>query len=393
MMRFIKYLKPICWNWKLRTFTHFLTHFAKDIGVRVPLTSAWRAQFLDSHEDEIPPRIAPILQLKAGRLPEPVTQQEFFSVVEEVYRELNVGDKPESIWNFDTTSVMLPEPQKKVTKKRKHTAGDEDDAPKEEPTSVLYAVSAAGEHTPATILFRGVRIAGEWKSMLTDTDTERVQLMVNSYGEFDYPSAHKWLKNILMRSALPRPLVLFMDPLYSHLDNYEFIKQAFDDNIHLICIPPKVPTLKLPLGLTVMPLLKDKWYEDLDELQLASTPRNPLSRAQIVNALMPADTEALQEENIKAGFARCGLFPWNPHAATIEAQRADEAEANAEGPSEVDKVGRESDDFDMPPLSPRQQEAVNQAFAVFAQAGVSLKRAKRLLRNMNVPGFATVKDE
>ena len=72
-----------------------------------------------------------------------------------------------------------------------------------------------------------------------------------------------------------------MDPHYSHVDNYEFIKQAYDDSIHLISLPPRMSNLKLPLGLTVMGLLKDKWYEDLDELQLAATLSNPVSRAKL----------------------------------------------------------------------------------------------------------------
>lgn len=72
-------------------------------------------------------------------------------------------------------------------------------------------------------------------------------------------------------------LVLFMDSYYSSLENYDFIKQAYDDNIHLVSIPPRIATLKLPLGLTVMGVLKDKWYEELDELQLAATASNPVS--------------------------------------------------------------------------------------------------------------------
>lgn len=32
LLRFIAFLKPICWNWRPRTFTQFLTRFAKSHG-------------------------------------------------------------------------------------------------------------------------------------------------------------------------------------------------------------------------------------------------------------------------------------------------------------------------------------------------------------------------
>ena len=68
----------------------------------------------------------PFFQLKSSKAAlEPITSQEFFYVVDEIYRQLDLTDKPESIWNFDATSVMLPEPPKKTARKRKFEEASE----------------------------------------------------------------------------------------------------------------------------------------------------------------------------------------------------------------------------------------------------------------------------
>ena len=99
-----------------------------------------------------------------------------------------------------------------------------------------------------------------------------------------------------------------------------------------------------------------------------------LTRGQIVNALMPADTEALQEENIKNGFLRCGLYPLDP--------TANPTAHSSPPPPEVEPEPEE----EYPPLSPQSQELISEVLEIYARGGVSEKRAKKLLRNMNVPG-------
>ena len=55
--------------------------------------------------------------------------------------------------------------------------------------SALYGISAAGEVVPATLLFKGARIAAEWKGLLEGADKDKVLLMVNNSGRYDASAA------------------------------------------------------------------------------------------------------------------------------------------------------------------------------------------------------------
>jgi hypothetical protein len=88
-----------------------------------------------------------------------------------------------------------------------------------------------------------------------------------------------------------------------------------------------------------------------------------------------AAVEVFSAEVAKDGFMICGFCPLNP-----DADPSEKKELSMLGDEDVIEITLD------PPLSPETQEAVDEALAVFARAGVSEIRAKRLLRNMNVPG-------
>ena len=73
-------------------------------------------------------------------------------------------------------------------------------------------------------------------------------------------------------------MILFCDSANVHHDNLEFIKLAFEANVALVAAPKKISnTVKLPFCKGVVTALKDKWYEELDEMQLSVTPEAPVS--------------------------------------------------------------------------------------------------------------------
>ena len=56
------------------------------------------------------------------------------------------------------------------------------------------------------------------------------------------------------------------------MEYYDFLKLAYDQGIQLVSVPKHLHSVKLPLAVSIWAATKDKWYEELDELQLNESP-------------------------------------------------------------------------------------------------------------------------
>ncbi|OQV21070.1 hypothetical protein BV898_04834 [Hypsibius exemplaris] len=368
-LKFLQFLKPLCWGWKLRTLKQMVERFADESGWSLVITPRWRHEYAKLHESAIPKRIHQLLSLKNGKEAAPTwTTEEIFDTVTDVYEELGVTAMPQCVWTYDAVDVELPEPPKK--RRPEGVIGEETP----EHVTAMCASSASGSLIPTALLFKGVRIAAEWKSRLSDVDQENVALLVNNSGLCDPLTLSKWLKTVFLKKVQIRPVVLILSSVYCQPEYYGFIRTAFDEQIHIVAVPPKLTSVRLPFATNLHAAFQNAWYEGLDE-ELLKSPAVPLSRAQVVEAVMPAHKFFLGDALVNA-FRDCGLFPVSPHVA-------------AQGKIEL-PVAEDEDMVEitlLQPPSPETQEAIAEALALFARAGVSEIRAKRLLRNMDVPGI------
>ncbi|GAV05690.1 hypothetical protein RvY_15783 [Ramazzottius varieornatus] len=364
LISFLKFLATVSWDWKLRSYKSVLQRFAEDCGSTITLSYKWRSTFAREHKDDLPPRVVELFSAKKAQegSSRNVTAAEYFDRLAELYGRISTA--PECIWNLGSLDVELPEPLKKL---------ESVETTSPEHVSAIYAISAAGELIPATLLFKGSRIAGEWKSLLDGPDKEKVLLMVNSSGKYDPAAAIRWLRTIFTKAVKRKPVGVFLNETHCLPEYYDFLKLAYDEDIHLVSAPKKLNSVKLPLDVNIWGPTKDRWYEELDELQM-EFPAATLTRPQVVKSFAPAYS-LLNEEDIKDGFASCGIFPLNPNANPVVKKSLLPA-----------YDGEMEEQEDISSLS----EVVEEAFEMYERAGLSRARAKRLLRNMNVPGFETL---
>ena len=111
-----------------------------------------------------------------------------------------------------------------------------------------------------------------------------------------------------------RPQVLILD---GH-DFVELIQLALDNNIEIVELPAHTSNWLQPCDRTVFKPLKDAYADECQQL-MNNYPGVMISKANFCGLLSRAWDRALTQDNIKAGFKACGIYPLNPDQIPSEA--------------------------------------------------------------------------
>jgi len=114
-----------------------------------------------------------------------------------------------------------------------------------------------------------------------------------------------------------RPQVLILDGHDSH-NFVELIQLALDNNIEIVELPAHTSHWLQPCDRTVFKPLKDAYADECQKL-MNNYPGVMISKANFCGLLSRAWDRALTEDNIKAGFKACGIYPLNPDQIPSEA--------------------------------------------------------------------------
>ncbi|CAG4918372.1 unnamed protein product [Colias eurytheme] len=85
-----------------------------------------------------------------------------FDLLENTINQLNLRDKPSSIWNLDGTSFCKDPSKTKVVVVKGHAATRVISSPGRDNTTVLLCANALGEKAPPLIVFKGKQVWDEW---------------------------------------------------------------------------------------------------------------------------------------------------------------------------------------------------------------------------------------
>ena len=131
--------------------------------------------------------------------------------------------------------------------------------------------------------------------------------LANCFYEF-YPS---------VVNKIPFPIIIFMDGHTSHINVavYEFCREK---EIILFCFIPHASHLLQPLDISVYGPLKNFWNESLN--QFAKKYRGlSMSRIHFFSIFNSAWQRAVESpRNVRSGFRKCGLVPFNPNAVAYD---------------------------------------------------------------------------
>jgi DDE superfamily endonuclease len=123
----------------------------------------------------------------------------------------------------------------------------------------------------------------------------------------------KWLQCIFLPETCPpepRPRLLLLDGHGSHCTS-EFILKCFENNVHIIYLPPHTSHILQSLDLSVFSRIKTLYRAEMDEF-VKLEDAAPVKKIRFIRYYQTARQYALTPSTITAGWRGAGLVPWNP---------------------------------------------------------------------------------
>ena len=109
--------------------------------------------------------------------------------------------------------------------------------------------------------------------------------------------------------ANQRPRVLIYDGFGTH-ETLEILEFSFENNIILCRLPSHTSHKLQPCDISVFGPLKTAYRDQVERLERGSV--GTIGKEHFTYLYSPARTQALTSRNIRAGWAKAGLFPFNP---------------------------------------------------------------------------------
>ena len=116
---------------------------------------------------------------------------------------------------------------------------------------------------------------------------------------------NKWLTE----NSITRPVLVFTD-WHATRANYFLAERLTSLGIVLIGLLPNTTHILQPLDVAVFGPMKKKWLKTAKEWRRRN-PEDELTPKNFASVFIPFYHETLKVENIKAGFMRCGLYPFD----------------------------------------------------------------------------------
>ena len=179
--------------------------------------------------------------------------------------------------------------------------------------TVLFCCNAAGTYLPPFTVYKGKSLWRRW----VVHGPEGAQYGVSPKGWMMDYNYQKWFSTVFCpltkEEAGDKHRLLLMDGYNSHI-NYEVAKAAYDNNVHLLCLPPNTTHALQPLDVSVFRSVKALWSECCLQ-HYDKFPRTPIGKDKF-QPMLKVIHEHCQEhpEHVVNGFRKCGFRPLNPEA-------------------------------------------------------------------------------
>ena len=237
---------------------------------------------------------------------------EYYDLLHTVLTDNNILNNARQILNCDETFVPLDYSREKVvtTKGAKNVYRQYQGT--SEHITMLCCASAAGFPLPPLIIFSKCFPGGQYRF---DGPDDALYAKSES-GWIDTELFITWFKKIFLKFAVPqRPLLLLIDGHKSHM-GLELVDLCRENNVILFCLPPHTTHALQPLDVSVFKSLKDHFSKSVRSLTFAKK-NFVVSKRDFSRIIKSPFERAFSIPNIKAGFAKCGLCPFNRNAVPI----------------------------------------------------------------------------
>ena len=153
-------------------------------------------------------------------------------------------------------------------------------------------------------------------------------------------------KIFLKHAASQRPLLLIVDGHSTHL-TLDTVDLAWSNQVILLCLPPHTTHALQPLDVSVFKSLKNNFYKSVRAFCFVK--RNfTVSKREFAAVVKEPFEKAFSMTTIKNGFAKTGIFPFNPNAIDKSKMKPSECyHCNEEADTSTSSEGTSS--IDDPP--------------------------------------------
>jgi hypothetical protein len=182
----------------------------------------------------------------------------------------------------------------------------------------IECVSSVGRSLLPMIIWPASTHRSNW----TTYPTSGWHYAFSESGYTDSKISLEWLKRIFdpqtKELAQDKPRVLISDGFSTH-ETLEILEYCFENNIILCRIPSHTSHKLQPCDVGVFGPLKAAYRDKVEELYRGGA--NTVNKEHFTSLYSPARDQALTSRNIKAGWMKAGLFPFNPDRVLKDIQR------------------------------------------------------------------------
>lgn len=268
----------------------------------------WWANFKRRHPKVTLRRIDMLERSRAEAL-NPMIVQEYFDLLGKTLNSLGLKNKPRQILNCDETFIPLDcNKEKAITRKGAKNTYCQSYGTSEHIT-LLCCASAAGIPHPPMIIYSKSFPGGQYRF----EGPEDALYARSESGWIDTELFLAWLKKIFLKYVVPeRPIMLLTDGHKTHI-NTDVIDLCRENNITLFCLPPHTTHALQPLDVAVFKSLKDSYAKSVRALSFTKKDFI-VSKREFARVIKQPLDQAFSISNVKSGFAKCGVYPFNPNA-------------------------------------------------------------------------------
>ena len=179
-------------------------------------------------------------------------------------------------------------------------------------TTFVECISATGNALTPAIIFKGTYVQKQWFAK----DFEHPwHFACSENGWTSNAIALEWLEKVFLPQTQPEDpsdmRLLIVNGHGSHTTD-EFMWECYRNNVYLLFLPAHTSHVLQPLDLAIFSVLKTIYRRHIN-LLASQTDSAPVGKLNFLRCYAKAHQEALNINNIKAGFRASGIWPTNRH--------------------------------------------------------------------------------
>ena len=237
--------------------------------------------------------------------------REYFHLLKSVLDEGGFLNRPQDIYNCDETVIDLNKSSQKVVVPRRFKTSHSRQVASTEHITIHCCISAAGNTVPPFIIYKAAFPGGNY----TVGGPDGALYGKQKTGFMDGELFVKWFTKIFIPHARPtadHSVLLLVDGHSSHCTP-DVIQIARENNVILLALAPHTTHLCQPLDVAVYRSFKIHLSK---VVKIGQALRGDLwiSKSNVARIIKQPFEASMTMQNIKSGFRKCGIYPFNPNA-------------------------------------------------------------------------------